>query len=179
MIYTKTGDEGTTSLVGGTRVLKCDVRVEAYGTADELNSHIGLLAAEVDDPALRDELTDIQRTLFDIQTLLATEREVPFALPQVTAEKVAGLEARIDAMQAQLPQLHSFVLPGGSIAAAQCHVARTVCRRAERCMVALARKSSVEPVLMCYVNRLSDYLFVLSRLLLHRAGCPEVPVTLR
>lgn len=178
MIYTKTGDEGHTSLVGSTRVLKCDIRVEAYGTVDELNSHIGLLAAQVDSPALRDELTGIQRTLFDIQTLLATEREVPFALPRVEAAQVTALENLIDAMQARLPQLHSFVLPGGSIPSAQCHVARTVCRRAERCMVALAQQSPVEPVLLKYVNRLSDYLFVLSRLLLLQAGLPEVPVVL-
>lgn len=178
MIYTKTGDEGHTSLVGGTRVLKCDIRVEAYGTVDELNSHIGLLAAQVDSPSLRDELTGIQRTLFDIQTLLATEQEVPFALPRVETAQVTALENLIDAMQARLPQLHSFVLPGGSIPAAQCHVARTVCRRAERCMVALAQQSPVEPVLLKYVNRLSDYLFVLSRLLLLQTGLPEVPVVL-
>lgn len=179
MIYTKTGDEGKTSLVGGTRVPKCDDRVEAYGTVDELNSHIGLLAAQVDDPALRAELTGIQRTLFDLQTLLATEQEVSFPLPRVTDEQVAALETRIDAMQAQLPQLHSFVLPGGSISAAQCHVARTVCRRAERRMVALAQHAEVDGTLLRYTNRLSDYLFVLSRWLLVQAGLPEVPVTLR
>lgn len=178
MIYTKTGDEGQTSLVGGTRVLKCDVRVEAYGTVDELNSHLGLLAAEVADDELRAGLAHIQRVLFDVQTLLAAEQETPFPLPQVSAAEVADLEARIDAIQAELPPLHSFVLPGGSVPAAQCHVARTVCRRAERRMVALAQQQPVQPDLLRFVNRLSDYLFVLSRLLLLRAGLPEVTVAL-
>lgn len=174
MIYTKTGDEGKTSLVGGSRVLKCDIRVEAYGTVDELNSHLGLLAAEVPHEEVRIRLTRIQRTLFDIQTLLATEQPVQFGLPQVTDAQAEELERLIDAVQAELPPLRSFVLPGGSVAAAQCHVARTVCRRAERCMVALAQQSPLDPPLLKYVNRLSDYLFVLSRWLLLRAGLPEV-----
>lgn len=179
MIYTKTGDAGTTSLADGSRVPKHHIRVEAYGTVDELNSHLGLLAAEVRDDDLRAPLIRIQRTLFDIQTLLAVEREVAFPLPHVTGEQVADLEALIDAIQAELPPLHSFVLPGGSVPAAQCHVARTVCRRAERRMAALARQAPLPPELLCYVNRLSDYLFVLARLLLLRAGLPETSVALR
>lgn len=162
MIYTKTGDDGTTSLVGGSRVKKNDVRVEAYGTVDELNAHIGLLGEMA--PAYREELKRVQVNLFTIQTLLACEdAEMSAKMPQMKAEEVHHLEGLIDQLQAALPPLKTFVLPGGSMAGAQCHVARTVCRRAERRIVDLTTEADVDRLVMEYVNRLSDYLFVLSR----------------
>lgn len=165
MIYTKTGDAGTTSLVGGTRVLKCDDRVEAYGTVDELNAHVGLLAEMIKatDPAQYTCLKQVQDYLFIIQTLLATEETAHIQLPQLPDDAVTDLEHRIDQLQAQLPQLRSFVIPGGNAAAAQCHVARTVCRRAERRIVQLRQQHPVAHPIECYINRLSDFLFVLSR----------------
>ena len=162
MIYTKTGDDGTTSLVGGTRVKKNDLRVEAYGTIDELNAVIGLLAEQA--PLYHTELKHIQHNLFTIQTLLACEdSNLASRLPQLKAEEINHLEQCIDALQAELPPLKSFVLPGGCLSGAQGHVARTICRRAERRMVDLAEVSLVPHETMQYVNRLSDYLFVLSR----------------
>lgn len=166
MIYTKTGDAGDTSLVGGTRVAKCDVRVEAYGTVDELNAHIGLLAETAGAAApCYAVLKGVQQDLFVIQTLLAVEQAVEFSLPQLPDGATEDIERQIDALQTQLPPLRTFVIPGGTVAAAQCHVARTVCRRAERRMVALAQQAAVDGALLRYVNRLSDYLFVLSRFL--------------
>ena len=176
MIYTKTGDAGTTSLVGGTRVPKCDPRVEAYGTVDELNAHLGLLAEMVRsfDTESFPRLKEVQRDLFIIQTLLATEKEVPFDLPALPEDAVQRLEGYIDVHQAALPRLTTFVIPGGTLAAAQCHVARTVCRRAERQIVALSSQvSTLNPQLSTYINRLSDYLFVLSRHLVHAQGGEE------
>lgn len=166
MIYTKTGDKGTTSLVGGSRVAKDSHRVEAYGTVDELNSHIGLLA-EMLRPmqgGYYDELKAVQRNLFTLQTLLATEDETIYSrLPQLDEEEVEMLERQIDLITDNLPPLHSFVIAGGNIMGAQCHVCRTVCRRAERCVVSLAREEKVDEVILRYLNRLSDYLFVLAR----------------
>ena len=166
MIYTKTGDAGTTSLVGGTRVAKDDKRVEAYGTVDELNSHIGLLAEMMRQlkGGYRDELKAVQHNLFTIQTLLATEEDDFYCrLPQLQMEEVEILERQIDTITDQLPQLKNFVIAGGNMAGAQCHVCRTVCRRAERRVVALAHEVRVDDVILRYLNRLSDYLFVLAR----------------
>lgn len=174
-LYTKTGDKGTTSLVGGTRVLKCHIRVEAYGTVDELNSHVGLLAEMIrsyDEPQFQ-FLKKVQFNLFIIQTLLATEKEVPYSLPQLPADAVETMERSIDALQAKVPQLRYFVIPGGNLASAQCHVARTVCRRAERCIVSLAQQAPVDDDICRYVNRLSDFLFVLSRHLVISQGNEE------
>ncbi len=188
MIYTKTGDSGTTSLVGGSRVAKDDHRVEAYGTVDELNSHIGLLAEMLREMrgGYYDELKAVQRNLFTIQTLLATEDETIYAkLPQLAEEEVEVLERQIDILTDQLPKLQNFVIAGGTFAGAQCHVARTVCRRAERRVVTLARNQSgasvdtnhreakIDPVIQRYLNRLSDYLFVLSRYAVVSAGQEE------
>lgn len=166
MIYTKTGDSGTTSLVGGSRVNKDDTRVEAYGTVDELNSHIGLLAEML--RSMSDEyygqLKAVQRNLFTLQTLLATEDETIYArLPQLGEEEVSTLERQIDTITDKLPKLHSFVIAGGNIAGAQCHVCRTVCRRAERRVVTLSQTINIDAAIMRYLNRLSDYLFVLAR----------------
>lgn len=176
MIYTKTGDHGTTSLVGGSRVSKDDHRVEAYGTVDELNSHIGLLAEMIRplQGGYYDELKAVQHNLFTLQTLLATEDETIYArLPQLPEEEVELLERQIDTITDLLPKLQNFVIAGGNLIGAQCHVCRTVCRRAERRVVTLARetiqpssnqeiKQSTE-IILRYLNRLSDYLFVLSR----------------
>ena len=175
MIYTKTGDHGTTSLVGGSRVSKDDKRVEAYGTIDELNSHIGLLA-EMFRPSqggYYDELKTVQHNLFTIQTLLATEKEVPFQLPSLPDDAVKGLEHRIDALQQGVPPFRSFVIPGGTPASAYCHVCRTVCRRAERLIVALGQEAPVDSLTSAYINRLSDYLFILSRHLVIAHGGEE------
>lgn len=175
MIYTKTGDKGTTSLVGGTRVAKCDIRVEAYGTVDELNSHVGLLAEMIRsiDAQHYAYLKKIQNCLFVVQTLLATEKELPYELPQLPADAIAEMEQSIDALQAQLPPFRCFVIPGGNVHSAQCHVARTVCRRAERCIVALAQQAPVQEDICRYINRISDYLFVLSRHLVVSQGDEE------
>ena len=182
MIYTKKGDDGTTSLVGGSRVQKSDPRVEAYGTVDELNAHLGLLAAMLTDhcadtrldTAAREalqpvacQLKSIQNRLFVIQTLLATEDAATYArLPQLPADATAEMERWIDSLDSRLPKLNSFVIPGGSLQAAQAHVARTVCRRAEREVVRLAACADIDKSLRSYLNRLSDYLFVVSRFVL-------------
>lgn len=165
MIYTKTGDGGTTSLVGGSRVDKDDVRVEAYGTVDELNSHIGLLAEMFrQQGGYYEELKAVQHNLFTLQTLLATEDEALYSrLPQLQEDEVDLLERQIDTLSDKLPKLHNFVIAGGTMKGAQCHVCRTVCRRAERRVVTLARRTHVDDVLLRYLNRLSDYLFVLGR----------------
>lgn len=166
MIYTKTGDSGTTSLVGGSRVSKDDHRVEAYGTVDELNSHIGLLAEMLRGTAENHyhELKAVQHNLFTIQTLLATEDATIYArLPQLPSEEIQKLERQIDAITDTLPKLQNFVIAGGSITGAQCHVCRTVCRRAERRVVTLSHEAKIDENLQRYLNRLSDYLFVLAR----------------
>lgn len=166
MIYTKTGDDGTTSLVGGARVMKCDLRVEAYGTVDELNAHIGLMAEWVkkQDSTTYSQLKEIQHHLFVVQTLLATEDPTLYAqLPQLPDTALTQIEQQIDGISHALPKLNSFVMPGGNANGAQCHVARCVCRRAERRAVALSQQEPIEPKILQYLNRLSDYLFVLSR----------------
>lgn len=162
MIYTKSGDNGKTSLVGGTRVSKCDIRVEAYGTVDELNSQIAVVAEL--GKSHHETLKRIQRELFIIQTLLATEDDNIYTkLPQLKQEQILNLESEIDNIQEQLPKINTFVIAGGCLAGAQCHVARCVCRRAERRIVELSERTFVDPIILQYINRLSDYLFVLSR----------------
>ena len=176
MIYTKTGDGGTTSLVGGTRVPKDDKRVEAYGTVDELNSHIGLLAEMLREKheSRYDELKAVQHNLFTLQTLLATEdADIYSRLPQLHIEEVEKLERQIDSLTDLLPKLRNFVIAGGNIAGAQAHVCRTVCRRAERRVVALSHEVSVDEAISRYLNRLSDYLFVLARYAVVSDGRPE------
>lgn len=176
MIYTKTGDKGTTSLVDGKRVLKCDSRVEAYGTVDELNSHIGLIGEMIvnRDKEHYDQLKRIQNDLFVIQTLLATEGEEMYSkLPQLRDQAVESVEGWIDAMQAQLPKNNTFVIAGGTVTGAECHVARCVCRRAERRIVELMQHCEVDEMIGKYINRLSDYLFVLSRFVVISEGKAE------
>ena len=165
MVYTRTGDKGTTSLVGGQRVLKSDIRLESYGTVDELNSHIGLLISLLHNAHDLEVLTHIQKLLFVVGSNLATDQsntELKEA-SVVHAEEVALLEKEIDVIDEALPQLRAFVLPGGCQASAQCHVCRTVCRRAERRILALGEQTEVQPELLQFINRLSDYLFVLAR----------------
>ena len=175
-VYTRTGDAGQTSLIGGTRVSKTDLRLEAYGTVDELNAQLGLLLAYLSDAATDEALTasrvtdvqlllGVQSCLFTIGAALATDRSKVSLRPTavVTPEMVSQLEQAIDRIDAELPPLRLFILPGGGKAAAVAHVCRTVCRRAERRILALAQQIEIAPELLAYVNRLSDYLFVLSR----------------
>lgn len=172
-IYTRTGDRGQTSLFGGARVAKNDPRIEAYGTIDELSSHLGVaraasLPSEVD--AL---LHDVQIDLFEIGAHLASPGTSRF--PGVDAARIDELETAIDGMERELAPLTSFILPAGSLAAAQLHVARTVCRRAERLVVALHDESPATQSTVAYLNRLSDYLFVAARFANRRAGVDDVP----
>ena len=168
-IYTRTGDKGETSLLGGGRVSKADLRIEAYGTVDELNAVIGLLRASTS--LAGDDLLDIQHQLFNIGSLLAADKGLKRQLPQLSDDAAMPLEQAIDSMESNLPELKNFVLPGGNIPAAHAHVARTVCRRAERRVVALEDEF---PTVVLYLNRLSDYLFVLSRALVYHGGDEEI-----
>lgn len=177
-LYTRTGDAGTTSLVGGTRVPKDDLRLDAYGTVDELNSHIGLVIAQAratgfSDQSVIDTLLRIQHTLFDLGCQLATEPHSKWQPKAITPEDVAAVEAEIDRLDDALTPMHAFILPGGTLPAAQAQIARTVARRAERLMVALSRTAPVADPAMQYVNRLSDYLFALARYFNHVAQVPE------
>jgi cob(I)alamin adenosyltransferase len=174
-VYTKTGDAGTTSLVGGKRVSKDDARLEAYGTVDELNSWLGLLAAVSILPAEDDAtLQWLQNKLFDLGSLLATEPESKWQPKQISADDVARLEAEIDRIDSLLPRHNQFILPGGCAQSAHAHIARTVARRAERHMVTLARQTQIDPAAMRFINRLSDYLFVFARYLNKIAQKSEV-----
>ncbi|MBU6198935.1 MAG: cob(I)yrinic acid a,c-diamide adenosyltransferase [Xanthomonadaceae bacterium] len=168
-IYTKTGDDGTTGLGDGTRTNKDSPRVTAYGTVDELNSAIGMVLAQKIPADVAETLTQIQHDLFD----LGGELCIP-GLAMVHAADVTRLESALDGFNADLPKLKEFILPGGGMAAACCHLARTVCRRAERETVALARSETVRPEAIHYLNRLSDLLFVLARVLARACGHGEV-----
>ncbi len=168
-IYTRTGDDGTTGLGDGSRVPKDHARVEAFGTVDELNSVIGLLLAEPLPDGIRATLTDIQHDLFD----LGGELCVP-GHGMLSEARITGLESILDGLNADLPMLKEFILPGGTRAAAYAHLARTVCRRAERRTLTLARNEPVPPTSIKYLNRLSDLLFVMARALNKSAGEPDV-----
>jgi cob(I)alamin adenosyltransferase len=176
-IYTKTGDDGSTGLFGGTRVSKADRRIEAYGNLDELNAAMGLVAAAMPEAGgMRSHLQQIQNELFVMGAILASPDSADASsLPSLDPESVARLEREIDAADAQLPALKSFILPGGTEGAARLHAARTICRRAERSIVALARDESVPQVILVYVNRLSDWLFVYARLANHLLHVTDVP----
>ncbi|MEO8087323.1 MAG: cob(I)yrinic acid a,c-diamide adenosyltransferase [Bacteroidota bacterium] len=163
-IYTRKGDTGTTQLIGGTRVPKYHVRIEAYGTLDELNSFIGLLRDQPIDAHYQKILVEIQDRLFTIGSSLASDPEKSrMKIPDLKEEDVLLLENEIDSMEALLPEMKSFVLPGGNTTVSYCHIARCVCRRAERLATHLLENDFVEPLVIRYLNRLSDYLFVLSR----------------
>ena len=174
-VYTKTGDAGTTSLVGGKRVDKACPRLESYGTIDELNAQVGLLLTYVDEPTDRECLISVQSNLFVIGAMLATDAESPHKPSCViTLDDVTRLEQSIDKASEGLPKWRGFTLPGGCRAAALAHVSRTVCRRAERRILALNATEKVEPQLLAYVNRLSDYFYVLALRLNFLQGTEEI-----
>ena len=175
-IYTKTGDKGDTVLFGGKRVPKDALRVEAYGTVDELNSVLGIVLADNNESGIEMVLRPIQMRLFTLGAELATPdpNKVP-GIPRVDREATADLEAQIDVLSDNLPPLRNFIVPGGTPAAARIHFARTVCRRAERTVVRLSHKEPVRDEVIAYLNRLSDLLFVLARHVNAKAGVPEVP----
>ncbi|MGL4520104.1 MAG: cob(I)yrinic acid a,c-diamide adenosyltransferase [Phocaeicola sp.] len=175
-IYTKTGDKGTTSLVGGARVLKTHIRLEGYGTIDELNSHLGLLLTYLTEEEDRASIRYIQHKLFTVGAYLATDTEqTELRLEaQVDPNDITKMEQNIDLITAALPQLNSFILPGGGRGAATCHICRTVCRRAERAILAIKKEYEVDPLVTTYVNRLSDYLFVLAKKLNSLEGIDEI-----
>ncbi|GAB2690440.1 cob(I)yrinic acid a,c-diamide adenosyltransferase [Mucilaginibacter koreensis] len=173
-IYTKTGDKGFTSLIGGTRVPKHHLRIESYGTVDELNSYIGLIRDQNIEPSDKQLLKEIQDRLFTIGSSLAADPEKSkMVIPDLKMEDIELLEQEMDRMNTILPQLRHFILPGGSNAVSFCHIARCVCRRAERLCVHLAEESPVDEKVNMYLNRLSDYLFVLARMVGYQQQVPE------
>ena len=175
-VYTKKGDTGTTQLIGGTRVPKHALRIESYGTVDELNAHIGLIRDQEINPNYVTQLIDVQDRLFTLGSLLAADPETNnMKLPEISEEDVVYLENCIDDMDAQLPEMKFFVLPGGHTTVSYCHIARCVCRRAERITDNLNEASPVDPIILKYLNRLSDYLFVLSRKLSQDLSATEQP----
>jgi cob(I)alamin adenosyltransferase len=176
-IYTRTGDEGDTGLFGGGRVPKSHLRVAAYGEVDELNAAIGWARSRADDPDIGHRLQAVQRDLFAVGGHLATPPGARSAahLPGLPRARPREFEAWIDAIEAEVGPLDSFILPGGSETSAALHLARTVCRRAERAVVALLQAESVDADILVYLNRLSDLLFELARLANHRSGVPDTP----
>lgn len=173
-IYTKTGDHGLTSLIGGTRVKKSDLRIECYGTVDELNSYIGLIASQDISSTYQDYLKAIQDRLFTVGAYLASDPEKSrMKIPDLHDTDIKFLEEQMDEMGDQLPELKNFILPGGNTTVSYCHLARCVCRRAERLVVQLSTESHVDEKMTVYLNRLSDYLFVLARKLNLDFGTPE------
>ncbi|WP_266363984.1 cob(I)yrinic acid a,c-diamide adenosyltransferase [Tellurirhabdus rosea] len=175
-IYTKTGDKGQTSLIGGTRVSKGALRIDTYGTVDELNSYIGLVRDQPVNESRRELLKEIQDRLFTVGAELATdpEKTIKKPMPAIVEADIERLEQAMDALDAELPELRKFVLPGGHQAVSFCHLARTVCRRAERLVITLSETEPVDPLVIQYLNRLSDYLFVLSRKMAQELGAEEV-----
>jgi cob(I)alamin adenosyltransferase len=176
-IYTKTGDAGKTSLIGGTKVFKNNIRIETYGTVDELNSHIGLVKDYTPGEHQKDVLKLIQDRLFVIGSSLACDpdKETGMHIPDLKEEDVALLEKEIDSMNEQLPVMKNFILPGGHIAVSSTHITRCVCRRAERlCVNMQQHELLVEPLIIKYINRLSDYLFVLARFIAQELHVPEI-----
>jgi cob(I)alamin adenosyltransferase len=174
-IYTKTGDKGDTSLFGGQRVPKDALRIEAYGTVDELNSVLGVVLADNTNERIAEILTHVQNQLFDLGADLATPRSVAAkTIKRIEPKDAHSLEKIIDSLQSHLKPLRSFVLPGGSPVAARIHFARTVCRRVERVVVRLSRNEDIGEAIMVYLNRLSDLLFILARYANHAAGVQEI-----
>ena len=181
-IYTKTGDKGTTSLYGGTRVPKHHIRIESYGTVDELNSYIGLLRDQDTDQRTKDLLIEIQDRLFTMGSVLATDPEKAtlkngkkrLNIPKISSEDIEKLEKEIDRMNEELPEMTHFVLPGGHQSVSFCHIARCVCRRAERLASALYDIEAFDDKVLIYLNRLSDYLFVLARMLSKQLQAEEI-----
>ncbi len=177
-IYTKTGDGGKTSLIGGTKVSKNDIRIDTYGTVDELNSWIGLINDQLNSEEFKNELKDIQDRLFTIGSALAcdADKEPKMKLPDLHQTDVQLLETRIDEMTARLPLMKSFILPGGHTTVSSIHICRTVCRRAERLAVTMTENNFfVDEKIIQYLNRLSDYLFTLARYAAQKLGVEEIP----
>jgi len=173
-IYTKTGDKGKTSLFGGAKLFKSHIRIEAYGTVDELNDLIGLVRDSITHELLRTELEIIQNKLFTLGSILACDPSKKMNVPQLQVEDVELLERGIDRMDAVLPALKNFILPGGHPVVSQCHIARCVCRRAERRTVALQTESPLDDLIIKYLNRLSDYLFMVARRISQEFDVAEV-----
>jgi cob(I)alamin adenosyltransferase len=176
-IYTKTGDKGKTSLIGGTRIFKSDLRIETYGTIDELNSHTGLVTDYTPDEHQRDILKQVQDRLFVIGSSLACDpaKETGMHIPDLKEEDITLLEKEIDSMNEKLPPMKHFILPGGHAAVSSTHIARSVCRRAERlCVNMQQHELFIEPIIIKYLNRLSDYLFVLARFTAQELHVPEI-----
>ncbi len=173
-VYTRTGDKGETSLASGTRIRKDHPRLEAYGTVDELNAHLGVIQSGIPDPLEKHRLTAIQNRVFIVSSTLAVD-DPRFLekLPKILEEDITDLEQAMDRMLDLMPPLKNFILPAGHMLVAQCHVARTVCRRAERMMITVGNEIDVEPFLIRYINRLSDYLFVLARKCSYDLGAGE------
>lgn len=177
-VYTKTGDKGSTGLIGGTRVPKDHIRIEAYGTVDELNSYLGVVTDQLGDPEVNEWILEIQDRLFTVGSSLATdpEKAPKMKLPDLRDSDIEWLEQRIDEMDDVLPAMKSFILPGGHIAASNAHVARCVCRRAERLCVHMRNNEEfVAEEVLKYLNRLSDFLFVLARFIVFKNGGTEIP----
>lgn len=174
-IYTKTGDKGQTSLIGGTRVSKANLRIDAYGTIDELNSYIGLIADQEINNTRKTLLKEIQDRLFTIGSSLASDPEKSkMKIPDLLVSDIELLEKEIDQMNEVLPQLRAFILPGGHQSVSFCHLGRVVCRRAERKVIALSENEFVAELVIQYLNRLSDYLFVLSRMMAFELKVSEI-----
>ncbi len=173
-IYTKTGDLGETSLFGGKRLPKNHLRIEAYGTVDELNSWIGLVRDSIEQNEIRTLLKQVQDRLFTLGSNLASDPDKDMITPDIQEADIEKLEQAIDDMNEVLPPLKNFILPGGHTTVSYCHLARCVCRRAERNVVALAQNEAVENIIIRYLNRLSDYLFVLARKLAQDLGVEEI-----
>lgn len=181
-IYTKTGDKGTTALIGGTRVKKHHVRIECYGTVDELNSWIGLIRDQKIDKRSKETLTEVQKNLFVVGAILATDPEKAILkngkkrlnIPEIEPSDIELLEKEIDVMDEALPQMTHFILPGGHTTVSYCHIARTVCRRAERMSTLLYENEPFNENVLLFLNRLSDYLFVLARKLSENLQAEEI-----
>ncbi len=163
-IYTKSGDKGTTSLIGGTRVPKYDLRIESYGTVDELSAWVGLIRDQEIDKEIVVNLIEVQDRLFTIESMLACDTDPSkLQIAEIADQDIQFLEKQIDIMTKELPVLKSFLISGGHTIVSYCHIARTVCRRAERLVIRLSEEQNINPLILVYLNRLSDYLFVLSR----------------
>ena len=176
-IYTKTGDTGKTSLIGGTRILKNDPRIEAYGTVDELNSFTGVVYDHIEDAHTKTIIKEIQDRLFTIGSELACDpnKDIKMAIPDLHESDIELLEKEMDRMDAELPVMKNFILPGGSPAVSFSHVARSVCRRAERCCInLLEHDGKVDLIIIKYLNRLSDYFFMLARYIGLKLNAPEI-----
>lgn len=174
-IYTKKGDKGETSLIGGVRVKKSNARIHAYGTVDELNSVVGIVRDSSSDVEIRKQLLGIQNQLFVIGSHLASAPSSSMKIPDIESDDITLLEKYIDEMNTNLPELKTFILPGGNISSSYCHLARTVCRRAERWVIEVSAEETVDPLIIAYLNRLSDYFFVLCRRISFLNKAKEIP----